>query len=313
MSDLGDFVSGSTVFFTWHTNDSSGGAVSRSTVTPGTVKVYKDNSTAGSTGGITDTPNFNAVTGVHACNIDLGSTAFYTTAANYAVHLENSSISSQVVNAVLKTFSIENRTVKSVLTDTVQLRANTTSLMADSTLVLTDTVQLRANTTSIMADTSALKVDSTAIKIDTTQLRANSTSLLADSTLIKGSLSTLLADTSALKVDSTAIKLSLSTIESKLDTAQIDLNTITGADGVTLASSQANYAPLKGGVAMTEAYAADGVAPTPEQMLYMIWSALSEFAISGTTITTKKINNTTTAMTFTIDDNTNPTSRTRAS
>lgn len=63
---------------------------------------------------------------------------------------------------------------------------------------------------------------------------------------------------------------------------------------------------------ITEGYAADGVAPTHEQMMYMIWSALSEFAISSTTITTKQLDGSTTAMTFTTDDATNPTSRTRA-
>lgn len=64
--------------------------------------------------------------------------------------------------------------------------------------------------------------------------------------------------------------------------------------------------------ALTEGYAADGAAPTLEQFLYMVWTALSEFAISGTTITCKKLDGTTTSMTFTLDDATNPTSRTRA-
>lgn len=65
-------------------------------------------------------------------------------------------------------------------------------------------------------------------------------------------------------------------------------------------------------VQMTEGYAADGVAPTLEQMQFMLWSALSEFAISGTTITCKQLDGSTTAMTITLDDGTNPTSRTRA-
>lgn len=64
--------------------------------------------------------------------------------------------------------------------------------------------------------------------------------------------------------------------------------------------------------ALTEGYAADGAAPTLEQFLYMVWTALSEFAISGTTITCKKLDGTTTSMTFTLDSATDPTSRTRA-
>ena len=63
---------------------------------------------------------------------------------------------------------------------------------------------------------------------------------------------------------------------------------------------------------MTEGYATDGSTATVAQMFYMLWSALSEFAIATTTITAKKLDGSTTAMTFTLDDATNPTSRTRA-
>jgi len=65
--------------------------------------------------------------------------------------------------------------------------------------------------------------------------------------------------------------------------------------------------------AATESYASDGAAATPAQLLYMILCSVSEFAISSTTITGKKLDGSTTAMTWTIDDATNPTSRTRAS
>lgn len=64
---------------------------------------------------------------------------------------------------------------------------------------------------------------------------------------------------------------------------------------------------------LTEAYASDGAAGTSAQLLYMIWAAVHEFSISGTTITSKKLDGSTTAMTWTIDDSASPTSRTRAS
>ena len=65
--------------------------------------------------------------------------------------------------------------------------------------------------------------------------------------------------------------------------------------------------------AMTESYASDGAAMTPAQALYMILCAVSEFSISSTTITGKKLDGSTTAMTWTLNDATSPTSRTRAS
>ncbi len=64
--------------------------------------------------------------------------------------------------------------------------------------------------------------------------------------------------------------------------------------------------------ALTESYASDGSTFTGAQALYMVWSALSEFAIAGTTITCKKLDGSTTSMTFTLDDATTPTGRTRA-
>lgn len=65
--------------------------------------------------------------------------------------------------------------------------------------------------------------------------------------------------------------------------------------------------------AMTESYAADGAEATVPQLLYMLWSKLQEFSISGTTVTSKKLDGSTTAMTHTLNDASNPTSLTRAS
>lgn len=65
---------------------------------------------------------------------------------------------------------------------------------------------------------------------------------------------------------------------------------------------------------MTEGYAADGAQGTLPQLLYMLWAAAAaEKVISGTTMTVKKLDGTTTAMTFVLNDATNPTSITRSS
>lgn len=62
---------------------------------------------------------------------------------------------------------------------------------------------------------------------------------------------------------------------------------------------------------MTESYATDGTAPTLAQALMLIQQTIGDFAIAGTTITVKKLDGSTTAGTYTLDDGTNPTSRTR--
>ena len=63
---------------------------------------------------------------------------------------------------------------------------------------------------------------------------------------------------------------------------------------------------------MTENYSADGTAPTLTQALMLIQQQLGDFAINGTTISVKKLDGTTEAATFTLDDDANPTSSTRA-
>lgn len=67
-----------------------------------------------------------------------------------------------------------------------------------------------------------------------------------------------------------------------------------------------------GSAALTESYAADGAAATLPQLLYMLLAVLSEFSISGTTLTAKKLDGSTTAGTFTLNDAAAPTGITRA-
>lgn len=62
----------------------------------------------------------------------------------------------------------------------------------------------------------------------------------------------------------------------------------------------------------TEAYAADGTAPTLTQALMLIQQSLHEFGITGTTRTVRKLDGSTTAATFTLNDDTTPTDTTRA-
>ena len=62
---------------------------------------------------------------------------------------------------------------------------------------------------------------------------------------------------------------------------------------------------------MTEAYAANGVAPTMAESLFAIHQMLMDFSIGGTSYTVKKLDSTTTAFVVTLDSATNPTGATR--
>lgn len=128
-----------------------------------------------------------------------------------------------------------------------------------------------------------------------------------------------------LKLDIDAALSSLAPAATALSTAQwtntlaTNLGTLAGHDpGATLAKAgdamtlTSAYDFAKGTVAMTQSYAADGSQPTAVEILYMIWSLLAERSITGTTLTAKKLDGSTTSMTFTLNDATSPTSQTRA-
>ena len=73
-----------------------------------------------------------------------------------------------------------------------------------------------------------------------------------------------------------------------------------------------NYDFATGTIAMTEAYAAKGSAPSAAQILFEIRALLAEKAVASTTLTAKKIDGSTTAATYTLNSATAPTSITRA-
>ena len=82
------------------------------------------------------------------------------------------------------------------------------------------------------------------------------------------------------------------------------------------ASIAADIAALVASVlttAMTESYPTDGSTSTLSQALYLILAHLNERSVSGTTVTLKKLDGSTTAATLTINDANTPTSITRAS
>lgn len=107
--------------------------------------------------------------------------------------------------------------------------------------------------------------------------------------------------------------LTVAAIQSGLATSTA-LATLSTKIGTPVADIAADIATVlaKWTTAITEGYAADGAAPTPEQALMLIVQSINEFGIVGTTRTVRKLDKTTAAATFTLDDATSPTSTTRA-
>jgi hypothetical protein len=89
-------------------------------------------------------------------------------------------------------------------------------------------------------------------------------------------------------------------------------NDKTGYTASTVSDKTGYSLSATGSAAMTESYAAAGSAPTIVQILYEIRALAAEKGISGTTLTTKKLDGSTTAATYTLDDATTPSAITRA-
>lgn len=131
-------------------------------------------------------------------------------------------------------------------------------------------------------DTIDTVVDS--IASDVTTVDGKVDNIQTDITTIDGIVDSIQVDTNSIEskidtVDSVVdgIAVDVSGIDSKIDTAQSDLDTITGADGVTLATSQANYAPAKAG---------DEMAITPSELADIVDAIWDELASGHTGVLT---------------------------
>lgn len=112
MMYLGDFALLATVRVPWHTTAADGSSVTRAT--DGSLRIFKDNSVTqrASAAGITDSEDFDGLTGVHHVNVDLSDNddpGFYAAGHDYFVVLVGAVIDGKTVNAVLAHFSIQNR------------------------------------------------------------------------------------------------------------------------------------------------------------------------------------------------------------
>ncbi len=108
---------------------------------------------------------------------------------------------------------------------------------------------------------------------------------------------------------------------SSISGAGVRADSVTGSVGsvVGAVGSVSSYGTLVSDIVtaslttqMTESYAADGTAPTLAQAIFLVQQSLHEFSISGTTRTVKKLDGSTTAAVFTLDDASTPTSTTRS-
>lgn len=157
------------------------------TLASGTISVYKSDGTTESTTGVTLTPDFDGITGLHNVKIDLSADSFYAVSEDYQVVITVGTVDSvSVVGVVVAEFSIENRFDEADLVSISGDAQSATDLkdFADAGydpatnkvqgVVLTDTLTTYTGNTKQTADhTAAIAA------IPTTAMRGTDTAALA--------------------------------------------------------------------------------------------------------------------------------------
>ena len=249
------------------------------------ISAYVGNSTTQITAGITLSVDFDGVTGLHNVRVVASSGNGYATTTNVRLVITTGTVGgTSVVGYVIGSFSIEAR---SALMPTTAARTLDVSATGEAGLDWanvgspTTTVGLTGTTiatSQVVASVSGAVGSVTGLTV--AHLDAAVSSRMASYTQPTGFLAATFPGTVA------------------------STTNITAASGCTLSAT--------GSAAFTESYRTDGSTGTLAQLLYEIVAHLGESSITSTTKTIKKLDGSTTAATFTLNDATTPTSITRA-
>lgn len=202
-----------------------------------------------------------------------------------------------------------------ILSDTGEMQPKIVSIETDVTAILMDTQTTLENHLTDIKGTGFVKDTHSLVDIEAyVDLMDDGTSGLAK---IATDVALVLADTNELQTDwLDGGRLDLIIDDILADTAVIGAAGagLTGLGGMssTMKSQINTEVDTAFTTQMADSVPADGTISTREQALYALLQIITEFAISGTTMTVKKVDGSTTLMTFTLDDGTSPTSLTRA-
>lgn len=225
----GDFSEDETVYIPFNTfsSDDPSASVTITNLVAGDIKVHKDGSaTEIVTDGATIAIDFGGITGNHLITIDTSAHADYATGSDYMVRIEGTTVDAATVNAWVGTFSIENRHSAGALRPTT----------AGRTLDVTATGAAGIDWGNVENASTAVDLSGTDIQLcDTiTTYTGNAVQTGDTYALANGATGFAAIDT---VVDSILVDTG-TTIPATIATAQADLDTITGADGAALATTQ---------------------------------------------------------------------------
>lgn len=197
--------------------------------------------------------------------------------------------------------------------DTVAIRVDVSASGAKATPIIL--YPASAESALLRAGVSAAVNDALG-NFGVSTLTTANVSAIVDDSLVNFGVSTLTAADVSAVTDNALANFGVSTLTSAGVSAVVNDNLINfGVSTITTANASAivddalsNFWEVR---TLTEAYAADGAEATPAQILYMLHSEMGQFEVAGTTISSFRLDGTTTAMTFLMNDASAPTSRVR--
>jgi hypothetical protein len=330
MKALGDFDASAVIYGKFTTFRPSTGAAFTLAGTPA-LSVYKDNSVTQSTTGVTLTADFDSVTGLNHFAIDTSADGtFYSAGSFFDIVITTGTVDSvSVVGSVVASFTIRKTAALKPTTagraldvsaggeagvDWANVGSPTTAVdLSGTTIKTTQKVDVDTIKTNPVVNGGTITFPTNATVASTTNLTAGTIAAVSGAV---GSVTGLTAATVHADLDDIQARLPAALTADgniKADTLRIGGTVQTAGDvgaktGFALTSA---YDFAKGTTAMTEAYAANGVAPTPVQAIMAMHQMLMDFGISGTSYTVKKLDNSTTAFVVTLNDGTSPTAAAR--
>lgn len=308
----GDVRLGATLDFKFTTVDANGMPSTLGGVPA--IAAYGANSLTEITAGITLTVDFDGRIGMHHIRIVASGANGYAINTDYDVVITAGTVTgTSVVGYVVKSFSIENRVAHATIDPGGITASSFVAGAVDNTAWnVTETVNAAVVTGGITSGSFAAgAVDNAAWNVTETVNATVVPGGIAATAFVAGAIDNaawnVTENVNAVVVTGgiTSGSFTAGAINAAaIATGAIDADAMTTDARTTIADTLLTRT-------MTEDYATDGSSASLLQMQYMLWSTLSQFIVSGTTITCRRLDGLTTSMTFTMDSSIAPTSRAR--
>jgi hypothetical protein len=322
---IGSWKIDDTPTFTVTTHTASTGAVTDADAVPA-YRVYEDETgTAILTGNMAKLDDA-GTTGFYSEQITLSAANGFEKGKSYNI------VITAAVGAVTgATIAADIITIDDFLdTEVAAIKAKTDNLPADPADASDIAASFTTVNTALTTIDDFLDTEIAAIKAKTDNLPADpadASDIAASFVTVNAALTTIddfldteiaaiktktdqLAFTTANRVDAQVFGMEANTLTAAASAADFVTEIQANLSTLTEALVQSNVIDALDEI-LPDSVPADGTRPTVRQSLYMIVQFLMEKSVSGTTVTTKKVDGSTSLMTHTLDSATDPTSITR--